>query len=459
MVPTTMPKEGPTVASETQLVREEHSLGRAALNTLKGCLGNLVEWYDVYIYTVFATYFQNQFFSPEDKNSRIYVYVVFAITFLMRPLGSWFFGRWADRHGRRSALTFSVLVMAFASLVVAVLPSRTQIGIWAAVLLIVCRIVQGFATGGEYGTSATYMSEAAVRHRRGFLSSFQYVTLVGGQVIAQAVLLIETATMSDDHIATWGWRIAFGIGGLAAVVVLWMRRTMDESLTEEHLENIRSGLDRDSGTMRALLVQHWQPLLLVFLITMGGTVCFYTYSVNAPAIVKSTFKEEAMTATTINLIALIILMFLQPVAGFISDKIGRKPLLVFFGVGAMCYTWVLITFLPKTTNPLGAFGLLLVGYIILTGYTSINALVKSELFPAKVRALGVGLGYGLANSCFGGTAPLIYEAIKEHGKVTWFIVYVTALTFISTLIYVFGLKNKTATHLDHEQGHAWAHNE
>lgn len=149
MVPATMPKEGPTVASETQLVREEHSLGRAALNTLKGCLGNLVEWYDVYIYTVFATYFQNQFFSPEDKNSRIYVYVVFAITFLMRPLGSWFFGRWADRHGRRSALTFSVLVMAFASLVVAVLPSRTQIGIWAAVLLIVCRIVQGFATGED----------------------------------------------------------------------------------------------------------------------------------------------------------------------------------------------------------------------------------------------------------------------------------------------------------------------
>lgn len=443
------------VATEQQLVRHEENLGRAALNTLKGCLGNLVEWYDVYTYTVFVTYFQSQFFNPADKNSRIYAYAVFAITFIMRPLGSWFFGRWADRHGRRSALTFSVTVMAAASFVVAIMPTRDQIGVWAAVGLIICRLIQGFATGGEYGTSATYMSEAAVRNRRGFLSSFQYVTLVGGQVLAQALLLIETGTMSHDQITRWGWRLAFGIGGLAAIIVLWLRRTMDESLTDAHLADIKSGNDRDSGSMRSLLVDHWRPLLLVFLITMGGTVNFYTYSVNAPAIVKTTFKDQAMTATTINLIALLVLMALQPIGGLISDRIGRKPLLVFFGVGASLYGWVLITFLPKADNPLGAFGLLLVGYVILTGYTSINALVKSELFPAQVRALGVGLGYGLANSCFGGTAPLIYEAFKENNQVTWFIIYVTTLSVISTLVYIFGLTNKKATHLDREQGHAW----
>lgn len=443
------------MATTQPMVRQETNLSRAAWNTLKGCLGNLVEWYDVYTYTVFVSYFESQFFDPADKASTVYAYAVFAITFVMRPLGSWFFGRWADRHGRRSALTFSVTVMAMASLVVAILPTRDSIGVGAALGLILCRLVQGFATGGEYGTSATYMSEAATANRRGFLSSFQYVTLVGGQVLAQAVLLVETATMSEADITRYGWRIAFGIGGLSAVVVLWLRRTMDESLTDAHLDAIRSGADTTSGTLRSLLVDHWRPLLLVFLITMGGTVCFYTYSVNAPAIVKKAFGAQSTTATTINLVALLILMCLQPIGGLVSDRIGRKPLLVFFGVGAVLYTWVLITRLPRSHSPATSMTLLLIGYVILTGYTSINALVKSELFPAHIRALGVGMGYGLANSVFGGTAPLIYVAAKQAGRVPWFIAYVTVLSFISLLVYVFALRNKDATHLDREQGHAW----
>nr|WP_315503877.1 MFS transporter [Actinomyces radicidentis] len=179
-------------------------LRHAALNTLRGCLGNLVESFDVYTYTVFVTYFEAQFFDPADKNSTIYAYAVFAITFLMRPLGSWWFGRFADRHGRRASLSLSVTIMVGASLVVACLPTRASIRAWAAVLLICCRLVQGFTTGGEYGTSATYMSETATRDRRGFLSSFQYVTLVGGQVLAQLVLLILTSVLTDDQLHAWG---------------------------------------------------------------------------------------------------------------------------------------------------------------------------------------------------------------------------------------------------------------
>lgn len=208
--------------------------------------------------------------------------------------------------------------------------------------------------------------------------------------------------------------------------------------------------------MKALFTQHWRPLLLVFLITAGGTVAFYTYSVNAPAIVKSTFGDDrALTATWINLIGLILLLLLQPVGGIISDHVGRKPLLIFFGVGGVLYTYVLLTYLPKTTSPLSAFALVAVGYIILTGYTSINAIVKAELFPADIRALGVGLGYALANSVFGGTAPLLYQASKSGGHVTWFIVYVTVVIGISLLVYIFGLKNKAVTVLDREQGSAW----
>ena len=194
---------------------------------------------------------------------------------------------------------------------------------------------------------------------------------------------------------------------------------MDESLSESHLKDIREGKDRDAGSMKTLFTTHWRSLLLVFLITAGGTVAFYTYSVNAPAIVKSTFgTDRAMTATWINLLGLIFLLLLQPVGGIISDRVGRKPLLIFFGVGGVIYTYFLLTFLPQTTSPLIAFALTAVGYVILTGYTSVNAIVKAEFFPADIRALGVGLGYALANSVFGGTAPLLFQASKSADHIS-----------------------------------------
>ncbi|WP_420120409.1 MFS transporter [Nakamurella sp.] len=433
------------------------STHRAILNTVKGSAGNLVEWYDVYIYTVFAAYFENQFFDSADKNSTIYVYGIFAVTFVMRPIGSWFFGRFADRRGRRAALTVSITLMSACSLVVAVMPTRESIGAWAAVILIAARLVQGFATGGEYGTSATYMSEAATANRRGFFSSFQYVTLVGGHVLAQFTLLILISVMSTDAIKDWGWRIGFLIGAIAALVVLWMRRTMDESLSAEHLAAVKSGQDSSSGSMRTLVTRYWRPLLWVFLVTAGGTIAFYTYSVNAPAIIKKTFGENGATAATwVNLLGLILLMAIQPIGGLISDRVGRKPLLVFFGVGGVLYTWVLITYLPQTTSPVTAFLLTAIGYVILTGYTSVNAIVKAEVFPASVRALGVGLGYAVANSLFGGTAPVIYQALSAAGATTWFIVYVTAVIAVSLVVYIFFMRNRAVTALDREQGTAWA---
>ncbi|ANY22526.1 MULTISPECIES: MFS transporter [Gordonia] len=428
---------------------------RAVLNTLRGSSGNLVEWYDVYVYTVFATYFESQFFDSADKNSTVYVYAIFAVTFLMRPVGSWFFGRYADRRGRRAALTFSVSLMAACSLVIALTPGRESIGVWAAVVLVLCRLVQGFATGGEYGASATYMSEAATRERRGFFSSFQYVTLIGGHVLAQLTLLVMQVFLDKEQISDFGWRIAFLIGGVAAVVVFWLRRSMDESLTPEQLEAVRSGADSESGSIRELVVNYWRPLLVCFLVTIGGTIAFYTYSVNAPAIVKTAYEDHGRTGTWINLIGLVFLMVLQPIGGMISDKVGRKPVLIFFGVGGVLYTYVLITYLPQTTSVATSLTLLAVGYVILTGYTSINAIVKAELFPSHVRALGVGLGYALANSAFGGTAPLIYQAAKNGGHVPWFIAYVTIVIAVSLMVYIFVLRNKAETPLDREQGRAF----
>lgn len=442
-------------AADTSAPSGRAQTRRAIWNTIRGSSGNLVEWYDVYVYTVFALYFEKQFFDDSDQNSTVYVYAIFAVTFITRPLGSWFFGRFADRNGRRAALTLSVSLMAACSMVIALVPSRSSIGMAAPIVLILCRLVQGFATGGEYGTSATYMSEAATRERRGFFSSFQYVTLVGGHVLAQFTLLIILTVFDTAQVHEFGWRIAFAMGGVAAIVVYWLRRTMDESLSEEQLAAIKTGADTSSGSMRELLIRYWKPLLLCFLITMGGTLAFYTYSVNAPTIVKAAYKDQAMTATWINLAGLIFLMLLQPVGGIITDKVGRKPLLLFFGFGGVMYTYVLITYLPQVHAPIVSFLLVAVSYVLLTGYTSINALVKSELFPSHVRALGVGVGYALANSVFGGTAPLIYQALKEHDQVPLFIGYVTVCIAISLVVYLFFLENKSQTYLDREQGSAF----
>ena len=428
---------------------ERDALRRSISNTLKGSAGNLVEWYDVYVYSVFALYFESQFFSAADKNSTMYVWAIFAATFLMRPIGAWYFGRFADRFGRRRALTVSVSVMAGCSFLIAITPTASQIGIWAAIILLLARLLQGFATGGEYGTSATYMSEAAIPGRRGFLSSFHYVTLVGGHVLAQLTLLAMLSFWDKPEISAWGWRIAFGIGGIAALVVFWLRRSMDESLQESSIEAAKEGHAKASGSMYELFVHQWRPLLLCFLITAGGTVAFYTYSVNGPKMIQSAFAgNDVMTGTLINLGVLTFLMVLQPLGGWLSDIVGRKSLLVFFGIGGVLYTWYMVTALPKQHDALMAFVILAVGFVILTGYTSINAVVKAELFPTHVRALGVGFGYALANSLFGGTAPLLYQAALKTDHVNTFALYVTAVIAVSLVVYVFFLKNKGPNWLD-----------
>lgn len=424
------------------------NLRRSISNTIKGSAGNLVEWYDVYVYSVFAASFEHHFFSADDKNASIYIWAIFALTFLMRPVGSWYFGRYADRHGRRAALALSVTIMSACSFVIALTPTQMSIGWVAAAILVACRLVQGFATGGEYGTSATYLTEAAVPRHRGFLASFHYVTLVGGHVLAQALFLALLLSTSHDAISEWGWRLAFMLGGVGALVVLWMRRTMDESMSSEAIEAVKKGDSKGSGSLAELVSQYPKELLACFLITMGGTVAFYAYSVTGPNIIKSSFSDSPVTGSVVTLIALTILMVLQPVGGWLSDRVGRRSLLVFFGVGGVLFTWVLFLVLPSVTNGFLAFGILTVGFIILTGYTSINAVVKAVMFPTHIRALGVGLGYAVANSCFGGTAPLLYAAAKSSGHVNLFVAYVTALIAASLLVYIFLLRNHGANWLD-----------
>ncbi|PER31350.1 alpha-ketoglutarate transporter [Bacillus cereus] len=405
---------------------------RVAGNIFKGSVGNLIEWYDWYVYSAFAVYFSAEFFPKGDPTSQLLnTAAIFAVGFLMRPIGSLLIGRYADRHGRRAALTLSITVMAGGSLIIACTPSYESIGIMAPIILVLARLLQGLSLGGEYGTSATYLSEMASSGRRGFYSSFQYVTLVAGQMVALGVQIVLQQLLSEPDMKAWGWRIPFIIGAMGAVAVLWLRRTMDES---EQFANIKSQKRESAGTVRALM-KHPKAVLTVVGLTLGGTVAFYTYTTYLQKFMVNTVGLPKEVVSWINFVALLIFVVLQPIAGLLSDKIGRRPLLMAFGILGTLLTAPIFFFMEKTTEPMVAFLLMMVGLIIVTGYTSINAIVKAELFPTEIRALGVGLPYALTVAIFGGTAEFIALWLKSIGMESLFYFYVAGCIAISFITY------------------------
>ncbi|MEV6409905.1 MFS transporter [Kribbella sp. NPDC051718] len=405
---------------------------RVVSNIFKGSMGNLVEWYDWYVYTAFAIYFAPVFFPSGSQTSQLLNTAgVFAVGFLMRPVGSFLLGRYADRHGRRAALTLSVTLMATGSLVIACTPGHTTIGIAAPVLLVTARLLQGLSVGGEYGTSATYMSEVASEGRRGFFSSFQYVTLAAGQLVALAVQILLQQTLSKSDLASWGWRIPFVVGAVAAVIVFWLRRSMDESAEFEAQPASR----RFRQGSLAELAKHPRAVLTVVGLTLGGTVAFYTFTTYLQKFMVNTTGIQKTTVTWINFFALLLFVGLQPLGGMLSDRIGRRPLLIFFGVGTTVLTVPLLTALEDAT-PLRAFLLMLAGLVVVTGYTSINAIVKAELFPTSIRALGVGMPYGVTVAVFGGTAEYVALWLKNAGHESAFYYYVSGCAAVSLIVYL-----------------------
>lgn len=414
------------------MIMAQAKSNRVAGNIFKGSVGNLIEWYDWYVYSAFAVYFSAEFFPKGDPTSQLLnTAAIFAVGFLMRPIGSLLMGRYADRNGRRAALTLSITVMAGGSLIIACTPSYESIGIMAPIILVLARLLQGLSLGGEYGTSATYLSEMASSGRRGFYSSFQYVTLVAGQMVALGVQIVLQQLLSEPDMKSWGWRIPFIIGAMGAVAVLWLRRTMDES---EQFANIKSQKRESAGTIRALM-KHPKAVLTVVGLTLGGTVAFYTYTTYLQKFMVNTVGLPKEVVSWINFVALLIFVVLQPIAGLLSDKIGRRPLLMAFGILGTLLTAPIFFFMEKTTEPIVAFLLMMVGLIIVTGYTSINAIVKAELFPTEIRALGVGLPYALTVAIFGGTAEFIALWLKSIGMESLFYFYVAGCIAISFITY------------------------
>ena len=400
-------------------------------NILGGSAGNLVEWFDWYVYGAFALYFAPVFFPQGDRTAQLLqTAAIFAVGFLMRPIGAWMMGIYADHHGRKAGLTLSVSLMCLGSLMIALAPTYAQAGLLSPAILLIARLTQGLSLGGEYGSSATYMSEIADRERRGFWSSFLYVTIIGGQLSALALLVILQAALGEGAMQAWGWRIGFFAGAVLAIVVFFIRRGLDETLS---YENVAAKADRRKSGLITLFREHPREAFLIVGITAGGTASFYAYTVYMQKFLVNTSGFSRASASQIMTIALLILLFLQPVVGRISDVVGRRRVMMIFGLGGTFLTYPIFSALAHTRDAWTAFALIMAGLLMLTGYTSINAIVKAELFPADIRALGVALPYALANTIFGGTAEYVALWLKDAGHESWFYSYISVLSAIYLL--------------------------
>jgi MFS transporter, MHS family, dicarboxylic acid transporter PcaT len=421
-----------TSVAADQLPSASYNQNRSRIRGLIGaCSGNLVEWYDFFAYAYTAIYFASAFFPSGNQTSQLLATAgVFAVGFFMRPLGGWLFGWIADTRGRKISMIIAVFMMCSGSLVIALLPTYQTIGVAAPILLVVARLLQGLSVGAEYGTGATYISEVATAGRRGLYGSFQYFTIIAGQLLALLTVVALQHTLSPEDLKAWGWRIPFFIGALSAVVVVYLRRSMTETASQKDMHR------KEAGSISGLLA-HKRAVLLVLAFTAGGSLYFYTFTTYMQKFLVVSAGMSPETVSIIMTTALVCFMACQPLFGMLADRIGVKAhMLLFSGLAALLVVPILYA-LKSVTSPYAAFGLVVSGLVIASFYTPISGLVKADLYPPAVRALGVGFPYAIANALFGGTAEYVALSLRSVGIEPYFFFYVAALaalTFVASAL-------------------------
>ncbi|MDR6197439.1 MFS transporter [Siphonobacter sp. SORGH_AS_0500] len=417
----------------SSLTQEKPNLKTQLKSIVGGSIGNMIEWYDWYAYSVFSLYFAGSFFPKDNETAQLLNTAgIFAIGFLMRPVGGWIMGAYADRKGRKAALTLSVLLMSAGSLMITFVPNYEKIGLAAPLILVLARMIQGISIGGEYGTAATYLSEMAPPHQRGFYSSFQYVSTTMGQLIALAILLVlQRFLLTEQQLSDWGWRIPFGIGAILAVSAIYLRKEISEtdSFQQTHVKA------EQRGTFKELL-RYKRESLLVVGFTIGLTVAYYTFTTYMQKFLVNTAGFSKNESTTITVITLILFMLVQPLFGALGDKIGRKRQMIIYGSIGVCTSIPILTWLGETQNFWMATGLITLALLITSLCTSISAIIKAEMFPANVRSLGVSFPYALAVALFGGTAEYVALLFKNAGHAHWFYWYLTGCLAVSLIVSI-----------------------
>ncbi|MFC9833272.1 MFS transporter [Rhodococcus sp. NPDC127530] len=397
-------------------------------------VGNVVEWFDLTIYATFAVYLSPLFFPASDPTAALLsTFVVFAVGFFVRPLGGWLIGSYADRRGRKRALTLTIVLMAVPTFAIGISPTYETIGVFAPIILVAARMIQGFAAGGESGGAMAYLYEIAPANRRGLYTSLWYTTVVAGIVLATLLGFVLAEAMSTEALSDWGWRIPFLIGGAAGLAGLWVRSAMAETLDTGHPAEPtkkRSGL-------AALLSEYPRETLRVFLLMSGSATAFYTFVSYMPTHLIKSIGLPADTTFGVHTVALVVFMFLLPTFGHLSDRVGRRVFGMIFAVGGA------VAIVPLSLALAGVWWQSLVVDLALLTLTacmfSVLAVIMTEQFPSRMRAMGVGAPYNLATAIFGGPAPLLLTWLSGHGMGPWYFGYLAVLV----LLVAFGLKKTT----------------
>ncbi|TNC29209.1 MFS transporter [Amycolatopsis alkalitolerans] len=402
------------------------------IRTLFGAgIGNTLEWYDWSVYAIFAPFFAKQFFVGGNATSALLsTLAVFAVGFLMRPLGGFFFGWLADRRGRRFSLTTSMVTMAAGSLVIAVTPTHAAIGVGAAIILLLARLLQGLAHGGEIAASYTYVAEIAPTARRGLWSTSLYISVTAGIVLASLIGAAGSSLFGEQALRDWAWRVPFLIGGGLGLVGLYLRRTLKE--TDVYTEGTSTRSTRD--LLRAL-GRNKTSLVRILGLTAGVTVVYYIWAVGISGFAISAKGVDATSGLWATVAANAFFMITLPLWGKLSDRFGRKPIFIAYGIAFLVLSFPLMALINDSALRLGL--LMGVALFFLGAFVGIMPAYFAELFPTEVRASGVGVPYSVMVAIFGGTAPYVLTWLHAH-QLDWlfsvYLVLLVAIGLITTLL-------------------------
>lgn len=391
--------------------------------------GNTLEWFDWTIYTIFAPFFALQFFPSDDPAAALLAALaVFAAGFLTRPLGGFIFGLYADRVGRKKALTLAMLITASGSVVIAITPTFASIGIFASLILLVARLAQGVAHGGEMGTSVTYLVERAPRGSRALYGSTSWVSVVLGAMLATITGLIINASLERAEILEWGWRIPFALGGVLGLYGLYLRRKLTE--TETFRERKVAAEPAQEGKLQALL-RNWRGVAVVFGLSAGGSIMFYTWLIYSPTYAQVSRGLDAQSALTASLLAQCVFLIAIPLVGGLADRYGRRPFIILFGLGFILLTFFLDGLIDDTFG--GLLTSMVIALLLVACLFGVNTAVWTEVFPTDIRATGVSGTLSLATAIFGGTAPYVNTYLSQIGRHEWFLIYLVAVAGITLI--------------------------
>ncbi len=406
--------------------------------------GNALEWFDWNVYAIFATYFASQFFDGDDTVSALLsTLAVFAVGFVARPFGGLVFGWISDRRGRKFSMSLSILLAAFGSIVIGISPTYATIGSGASAILLIARLVQGLAHGGELPSAQTYISEYAPRERRGQWSSLIYVSGTTGVLAATLLAAMLTAVLDDSQMESYGWRIPFIVGGLFGLYSLYMRLRMSETRV---FEAAVGGAAKLPG-MWSQIMAHKRQVLRVIGLNVGLTVAYYTWAIAAPAHAIASRGIASGDAFWAGVVANVVFIAMLPAFGILSDRVGRKPVLLTGALGAAVLLFPLNAIIGHSAVMLAVA--MCIAMVFIAMVASIIPCVLAEMFPTHIRTIAVGIPYSIAVAAFGGTAPYLQELIGEKLGPAWFTGYVVLLLLVSSAV-IRGLAETRGKDLHHD---------